>query len=470
MSARHEKPSGQSLSRLPSVEHLLQKKEFLVLAEKFGRRELLFATRSVLAEQREAVRQGRIDEEELDHALACLEDSVRARLTSATDPSLTPLVNATGIIVHTNLGRAPLSEAAIEAVALIASSYNNLELDIRSGKRGHRGAYILGRLFPGREILVVNNNAAAVLLALNSFALSREVIISRGELVEIGGSFRVPDILERSGARLREVGTTNKTRIADYEAAINSSTGLILRVHPSNFRMIGFTESASTEELVALGRAHGLPVIEDFGSGNLVSLAAHGLPEEPVVETSLKTGIDMVSFSGDKLLGGPQAGILVGTPERISVCRKNPLARALRVDKLTLAALEATVSAFVRERPLEEIPVLKMIATPASEIRTRCRHITAELEAVAGLDLSVEEGLSKVGGGAAPEEEIPTFVISVGAEGLSAQQVHERLRSQSPPVVARIAEDRVLIDLRTVFPRQEGALLAALSSLKRGQD
>jgi len=461
----------QLLRRLPSVERLLDGEGFRALQARFGRRQLLAATRSALAELREAVREERVDGRSLEVALAGMEDSVETKLVRATAPSLVSLINATGIIVHTNLGRAPLSASAIAAVARIASSYSNLEYDLEKGGRGRREQHavrLLELLFPGHDALVVNNNAAAVLLTLNTFAASREVLLSRGELVEIGGSFRVPDILERSGARLREVGTTNKTRIEDYQAALGPATALILRVHPSNFRIIGFTERASTEELVALGKAHGVPVFEDFGSGNLLSLAPYGLPNEPTVETSLAAGVDLVTFSGDKLLGGPQAGIMVGRPERVKACRENPLARALRVDKLTYAALEATLRAFVQGEATKEIPVLRMLSAPVSEVQSRCRRLAQSLETVAGLELSLLDGFSKVGGGAAPEDEIPTCLISVRAGSLSAQAILDRLRAHRPPVIARIAEDRVLLDLRTVLPEEEILLASALTALMAG--
>jgi L-seryl-tRNA(Ser) seleniumtransferase len=468
MSTRRAGQAGKLLRRLPSVERLLEQEAFHILEGEFGRPALVAATRSRLTEVREAVQHERMDGAGLDKALASFEDSVRDRLMSATASSLVPLINATGIIVHTNLGRAPLSAAAIEAISRASISYSNLEYELSSGKRGRReqhAARQLGRLFPGYDALVVNNNAAAVLLVLATFAHSHEVLISRGELVEIGGSFRIPDILERSGARLREVGTTNKTRIRDYEEALGPATGLILRVHPSNFRIVGFTESAATEELVAMGKAHGVPVVEDFGSGNLLSLAAYGLPNEPTVQATLAAGVDLVTFSGDKLLGGPQAGILVGRPERIRACRENPLARALRVDKLTYAALEATLAAFVKDRAVQEIPVLKMLASPASEIASRSRSLVDSLGAVAGLELSLLDGASKVGGGAAPDAEIPTCLISVRMKGLSAQTVLDGLRSHQPPVIGRISDDTVLLDLRTVLPDQETDLLSALRDL-----
>lgn len=459
---------GQLLRRLPSVEKLLDQADFRKLEAEFGRDPLVDATRSALAGLRDAVRDAQIDQDGLDRVLTSMESSIRSQLAMASAPSLVSLINATGIIVHTNLGRAPLSPSAIAAVGRVASSYNNLEYDLTTGKRGRREQHAvrpLERLFPGYDALVVNNNAAAVLLALNSFAVSKEVLVSRGELVEIGGSFRIPDILERSGARLREVGTTNKTRIKDYQAAFGPETALILRVHPSNFRIVGFTESASTEELVAMGRERGVPVIEDFGSGNLLALGSYGLPNEPTVEASLAAGVDLITFSGDKLLGGPQAGILVGRAESVKKCRENPLARALRVDKLTYAALEATLAAFVQGNAAKDIPVLKMLSTPASEVRSRGRRLAKSLGEVKGLALSLLDGSSKVGGGSAPEAEIPTSLVGVRAKNLSAQAILDRLRGHDPPVIARIADDQVLLDLRTVLPEEEDTLTSALRGL-----
>jgi L-seryl-tRNA(Ser) seleniumtransferase len=460
--------AGQLLRRLPSVEKLLDQTGFRKLEAEFGRDSLVAATRSALAGLRDAVRDARIDQSDFDRALASMESSIGSQLAMASSPSLVSVINATGIIVHTNLGRAPLAPSAIAAVARVASSYSNLEYDLTTGKRGRREQHAvrpIERLFPGYDALVVNNNAAAVLLTLNSFAASKEVLISRGELVEIGGSFRIPDILERSGARLREVGTTNKTRIQDYEAAFGSDTALILRVHPSNFRIVGFTESASTEELVAVGKERGIPVIEDFGSGNILSLRSYGLPNEPTVQDSLAAGVDLITFSGDKLLGGPQAGVLIGRAESVKKCRENPLARALRVDKLTYAALEATLATFVQGKAAEHIPVLKMLSAPASEVRSRGRRLVKSLDDKKGLELSLLDGASKVGGGAAPEAELPTSLVGVRVKDLSAQTILDRLRGHDPPVIARIADDQVLLDLRTVIPAEEETLTSALKGL-----
>jgi len=445
------------------VEKLVSQPGFEDLSREFGRALVVAETRAFLAELRRESSEAAIDQ-----GLSGIEGAVRARLESAVAPSLQRALNATGILVHTNLGRAPLSEAAIAAIAEIARGYSNLELDLETGKRGSRHRHaerLFTALFPEDKALVVNNAAAALMLALNTEALGKEVVISRGELIEIGGSFRVPEILERSGARLREVGTTNKTRVSDYASAIGPETGAILRVHPSNFRVVGFTESASTEDLVRLGRERGVPVIEDFGSGNLVSLASFGLPGEPTVSESLASGVGLCIFSGDKLLGGPQAGILIGEASRVEACRLNPMARALRVDKLVYAALEATLSAYVRGRALEEIPVLRMLALPAEEIRSRALALTGRIDGAGRLILEVQPSASFIGGGAAPDSEIPTWVIAIHSQDRSAGSLLEALRRNHPPILARISEDRVLLDLRTVLPGEEEILEAAIRAL-----
>jgi L-seryl-tRNA(Ser) seleniumtransferase len=457
-------PRSSALRKLPSIEKLTSRPEFEELAREFGRPLLLSETRALLDELRREP-----SDTAVDRRLAGIELEVRERLRRSIAPSLVPVLNATGILVHTNLGRATLSTSALAAIAAAGRGYSNLELDLSSGKRGSRHQHaerLFERLFPGTKAAVWNNAAAALMLALNTFALGKEVIISRGELVEIGGSFRVPEILERSGARLREVGTTNKTRLADYAAVIGPETGAILRVHPSNFRVVGFTETASNKELVQLGREKALPVIEDFGSGNLLSLAPFGLPREPTVEESLASGIDLCIFSGDKLLGGPQAGILLGKAARVEACKRNPMARALRVDKLVYAALEATLSSHVRGRAAEEIPVIRMLALPAAAIRARALALVSRIGQTASVSLEVEPGASFVGGGAAPDAEIPTWVIAVRGGGeRSAESLVEALRRHHPPIIARISEDRVLLDLRTVFPEEEAVLESALKAL-----
>ena len=437
------------------------------LEHTFGRDALTDAARAVVSELRSDIEAG-MDERELERAIETLADAVDRKLQSEIRASLIGAINATGVIVHTNLGRAPLSSRARESVRAVAGGYSNLELDLETGKRGSRhrhAARLLARLFPGTDAIVVNNAAAAVMLSLNTFASGKEVIISRGELVEIGGSFRVPDILVKSGALLREVGTTNKTRIADYARAIGPDTGVLLRVHPSNFRIVGFTESATTQELVALGEEKNLTVIEDFGSGNLLSLAPFGLANEPTVADSLASGVHLSIFSGDKLLGGPQAGILIGRGSRIEACRDNPMARALRVDKLTYAALEATLLSFVEGKATKEIPVLRMLAATQEEIRARSEKLVATVNNDS-LELALEEGTSRVGGGAAADAELPTLVIAVTKKGVSAATLLTALRSRRPAVIARISVERVLIDLRTVAPEEEHLVRDALNDLE----
>jgi L-seryl-tRNA(Ser) seleniumtransferase len=458
------------LRKIPSVEQLLSRSSFESLSRKFGHAAVVETTRGLLDTLRDRIRAG-ADEQEVANAVSHLDAAIESRLEADVAPSLIRALNATGILIHTNLGRAALSEAALAAVVEIGKGYSNLELDLGDGKRGSRHRHaerLLAKLFPDRSALVVNNAAAAVMLSLNTFAAGKEVVISRGELVEIGGSFRVPEILERSGARLREVGTTNKTRLSDYESAIGPETGAILRVHPYNFRIVGFTETAPTEDLVRLGETRGLPVIEDFGSGNLLPLGAFGLPGEPTVAGSLASGVHLSIFSGDKLLGGPQAGILVGDPARIAACRKNPMSRALRVDKLIYAALEATLSSHVRERAVEEVPVLRMLALAPDAIRKRAAALVERLSPIPSLSLRVEESTSRVGGGAAPESEIPTFVIAVRGQTASAGDILTALRRHRPPVIARISEDRVLLDLRTIAPEEERILEEAIRSVGSG--
>ena len=455
------------LRRLPSVERMLSLPGIDDLEHDFGRDALTDAARAALVDLRSDIEAG-MEALELERAIESLTDTVGRKLESEIRASLSSAINATGVIVHTNLGRAPLSSRAAASVQAIACGYSNLELDLETGKRGSRhqhAARLLSRLFPGTDAIVVNNAAAAVMLSLNTFAAGKEVIVSRGELVEIGGSFRVPDILARSGARLREVGTTNKTRIADYSGAIGPDTGALLRVHPSNFRIVGFTESATTEELVALGEEKNLPVIEDFGSGNLLSLAPFGLANEPTVTESLSSGVHLSIFSGDKLLGGPQAGILIGRDSAVEACRINPMARALRVDKLIYAALEATLLSFVEGKATKEIPVLRMLAATKDEIRTRSEKLVAAVKNDA-LELSIEEATSRVGGGAAADAELPTCVITVTKKGVSADTLLTTLRNRRPAVIARISEDRVLLDLRTVAPEEEHFVRDGLSNLE----
>jgi L-seryl-tRNA(Ser) seleniumtransferase len=366
------------------------------------------------------------------------------------------VINATGVILHTNLGRAPLCREALERMNEVARGYSNLEYDLEKGARGLRYGHIrqlLCTLTGAEDGLVVNNNAAAVLLVLNSLAEGREAIVSRGELIEIGGEFRIPDVMEKSGAHLKEVGTTNRTRLADYERAIGPETGLILKVHTSNFRIMGFTEEADLLSLVALGKKHNLPVMDDLGSGCLIELDLYGLEREPTVRDTLATGVDVVTFSGDKLLGGPQAGIILGKMKALEKIRKNPLNRALRIDKLTLAALEATLVKYLRpEEALIDIRVLRALTEPLEILKKRAQRLAALFRRTLpqGLTLSLIKGVSMAGGGSLPTQEIPTVLIGICAKSLSAAALEEGLRKWKTPIIVRVADDQVLLDLRTL--------------------
>ena len=417
------------------------------LLERFPRRVVVAEIRRAVERARSAILAGEAWEDPV-------EARVEEALASLERPSLRAVINATGVVLHTNLGRAPLGPAAAAGLP----GYSNLEYDLRSGRRGKRdvhAAVLLERLL-GAPAIAVNNNAAAVFLALHELAAGGEVVISRGELIEIGDGFRIPDIMARSGAILREVGTTNRTRIEDYRAAITERTRLLLRVHPSNFRIEGFTARPTLAELAELGRESKLPVYEDLGSGCMTDLRAFGV-EEPLAADSLAAGADLVSFSGDKLLGGPQAGILAGRTELVTRLRRNPLFRALRVDKLIYQALETTLRRLLLER-WEEIPSLAMIRQPAETVRARAEALVARLP---GIRAQVIRGQSVIGGGATPEQSIPTWLIAI--ERASPGAAENGLRQGDPPIVARIENDRLVLDLRTVLPEEEAALAAALA-------
>lgn len=366
------------------------------------------------------------------------------------------VINATGVLLHTNLGRAPLCREALERMNDVARGYSNLEYDLEKGERGLRYDHVrqlLCALTGAEDALVVNNNAAAVLLVLNSLAQGKEAIVSRGELIEIGGEFRIPDVMEKSGTHLTEVGTTNRTRLADYERAIGPETGLILKVHTSNFRIMGFTEEADLLSLVDLGKKHGLPVMDDLGSGCLIELERFGLEREPTVRDTLATGVDVVTFSGDKLLGGPQAGIILGKGKTLARIRKNPLNRALRIDKLTLAALEATLMKYLRpEEALVDIPLLRSLTEPMEALKRRAKRLASLLRRTLpqGLTISLMKGVSMAGGGSLPTQEIPTVLIGIHATSLSASALEEGLRQWKTPVIVRVADNQVLLDVRTL--------------------
>ncbi len=433
---------AERLRSLPSVDEALQR--LGPLLEKFPRGLVVEEVRRALHEIRAEIRAGGAAE-------PAVEARVEQALVRLAQPSLRPVINATGVVLHTNLGRAPL--ARFEPVA----GYSNLEYDLAAGRRGRRDVHVaelIERLF-GKPGIAVNNNAAAVYLALHELAAGHEVIVSRGELIEIGDGFRIPDIMARSGAILREVGTTNRTRIEDYRAAINDRTRLLMRVHPSNFRISGFTARPELGELVALARETGLRVYEDLGSGCVVDLRPHGV-DEPLVAASLREGADLVSFSGDKLLGGPQAGLLIGNPELISRLRRNPMFRALRLDKLIYQALETTLRHLLLEQ-YDRIPALRMISETPQRVRERAEALLARLS---GLDAELVPGTSVIGGGSTPEQAIPTWLIAIRSRDV--MDLERRLREGTPPVICRIEDDRLLLDLRTVFPEEEAALAAAL--------
>jgi L-seryl-tRNA(Ser) seleniumtransferase len=512
---------------IPSIEQLRQRAGIRALEGDFGRDAIVAALREAATELR-AVLAAATDVEsgsngtgpaaesgfsrvhsaaatiaDAESAASFIEAAARKRLAGSARPSLRPVVNATGVIIHTNLGRSPLPPAALERVAALGGGYSNLEYDLAEGRRGARDVHaeqLLCRLLGVEGAVVVNNNAAATMLLLAALAAGREVIVSRGELVEIGGGFRVPDVMEQSGARLREVGTTNKTRVADYAAAISDRTALLLRVHRSNFRIEGFTEQPSLEALVALGRERGVPVAEDLGGGYV------GLPGdleggdrldallrgEPKVQASVAAGVDVCCFSGDKLLGGPQAGIIVGRRALVDSIRRHALMRALRVDKVAYAVLEATLGEYVAGRAARTVPILRMILASPAEIEDRCRRVretvpnansalrdVASADAASGfnrtlsgatspLDLQIVDGVSTIGGGTTPGLEIPTRLLSVTTGAASPDAIEAQLRRYDPPVIARIENDRVLLDLRTVLPDEDAVIADALKSIGDG--
>jgi L-seryl-tRNA(Ser) seleniumtransferase len=460
---------GQSdlLRQIPSVDELLSQPGLVTLAQRVDRSVLLEVTRKVLEEVRSRIANGitaasfTVDAAELEHAIVSMAERIFAR-------SLQPVINATGVVLHTNLGRAPLPESVVEEFRLAALSYSNLEYDLEAGGRGKRDVHLsalLERLTGAESAIVVNNCAAGVLLVLAALAKAGEVIVSRGELIEIGDGFRIPEIMAESGAILREVGTTNRTRVSDYENALNANSRLLLRVHPSNFAMTGFAEKPSLMELAELSHRTGLPLVEDLGSGCLVDLSASGITE-PVVRQSIESGVSVVIFSGDKLLGGPQAGVIAGKRDLIARIRRHPLFRALRVDKLTIAALAATLSAYLRGA-LDEIPALRMMRLTAEEIGRRETNFVAALSAElpgGEVEIDIADGVSLAGGGSTPTQSLPTKLIRIASVRYSASKIEQHLRKapEGISVIARVEDDRLVLDFRTVFPEQENILLQTL--------
>lgn len=446
--------ANNALRGLPSVEALLSHPASIQPIELYGREAVLTALRETLAETRERLRAGESASGESEALLAQAAETLQARF----QPSLRLVINATGIILHTNLGRAPLSVEAQRAVQDAAAGYNTLEFDLESGKRGSRLRHagdLLSEITGAEAALVVNNNAAALVLLLSALAHSREVVISRGQLVEIGGGFRIPEVMEQSGAKLVEVGATNRTRAADYQRAITPNTALLLRAHASNFKQIGFTEATPLAEMAEIAHQHGLLLVDDLGSGALLDTTPYGLEHEPTVQESLAAGADLVAFSGDKLLGGPQAGILVGQRDLIERLKQHPLARAVRADKLCLAGLMATLDHYRRGNAVQHVPIWQMIARPLNELRA-----TAEAWANR-LGGEVVAGESAVGGGSLPGATLPTALLALTPP--HPDTFAQTLREARPPVIARIAEGRVLFDPRTVLPGQETLLLDILT-------
>ena len=454
------------LRKLPSIDSLLQTGEVKPLIQLYSRDLVVKAARSVLQELRVEILAGEL-EAEIDKAISTKKilERVEKSLRNKFSPSLKQAVNATGVILHTGLGRAVLSEAARNAINSVIEGYTTLAIDQSSGRRGHRDVHlnaILCELSGAEAAVVVNNNAAATMLILNTLAQGKEVIVSRGQLVEIGGSFRMPDVMRTSGAILKEVGTTNKTHLRDYTAAISEVTGAIMRVHHSNYRILGFSSEPSIEEMAELAHEHNLPLIDDLGSGALVDMQEFGLETEPLVRNSMQAGVDVACFSGDKLIGGPQAGVIVGKSEVVKKIGKNPLMRAFRVGKITIAGLEATLRLFLNPEKLTiNHPVYRMFAANLEDIRKRAEEVYTGIksEISKGAELALIEGRSQVGSGSAPVETIPTILLQVKPESGSAERLARSLRHSNPPIFTRVHKDAVLFDFRTIQPG-EGPLIA----------
>lgn len=454
------------LRQIPKVDDILRELETLGYLKGHPRALVVNVIRHTLEEIRKEIKSGLLSQVEKTTVL----ERVKTSLRTKASPSLKRVINATGVILHTNLGRAPLSEQAIQRLIEVGRYYSNLEYDLKEGTRGHRYKHVedLLREITGAEAaFVVNNNAAAVLLALNTLAEGKEVLVSRGELVEIGGSFRIPEVMAKSGAVLKEVGTTNRTHLYDYERAISENTVMILKVHTSNYRVIGFTSEVPLEDIVQLARKYGLLVMEDLGSGLLLDLSEWGMKEEPTVQGAIKAGVDLVTFSGDKLLGGPQAGLILGKKDLIDAMRKNPLSRALRVDKLTLSSLEATLRAYLDpEKAIKEIPVLRMLTTPLGEIRKKARRIKRSIQThVPEAQVSLVRDTSRIGGGSFPLLELPTVCVGIKAKGIKVSVLERMLREGDPPVVARVSDEMLLLDPRTIFEEEIPLLVDALKKV-----
>jgi L-seryl-tRNA(Ser) seleniumtransferase len=457
------------LTKIPKVDKILEWPGIKAICFAYPRPVIMNTIRSVLASLRSEIIRGETTPESL--AETAITERVLAELKTAGAASLKRVINGTGVVLHTNLGRALLSESLRDKLIETAFCYSNLEFDLEKGERGSRFSHVeplLCRLTGAEAALVVNNNAAAVLLALSALAKGKEVVVSRGELVEIGGSFRVPDIMRQSGAILKEVGTTNRTHPGDYREAVNADTGMLLKVHTSNFAVVGFTAQVTADELAKIGREHGIPVMADMGSGNLIDLSRFGIPGEPTVKEFVRAGIDLITFSGDKLLGGPQAGIIIGKKACLDPLKKNPLLRALRIDKLTLATLEETLRLYLDERrALARIPTLRMLTDSAAELSSRGKTIVRRMRNALPdtIRISLVDGFSQAGGGALPLLELPTKLLSVAVDGISPQELEKKLRGSDIPVLGRIRQDAFLLDLRTVLDQDIAVIISALHSL-----
>jgi len=457
----------EKLRHIPKVDRLLEEPEIKEMLKSLPRRHVVLRIQAQLEELRKGILEGKTKEVSYD----LLKDRILIELKKAKKPRLVPVINATGVVVHTNLGRSPLPQRLIEDLFDIACGYSNLEYDLSLGKRGNRFTHVEGILkeLTGAEAAtVVNNNAAAVLLALDTIAKGKEVIVSRGELIEIGGSFRIPEVMKRSGAKLVEVGTTNKTKLSDYEQAITSETGLLLKVHTSNYKIIGFTQSVEGEKLVELGRRYSIPVMEDLGSGCFVDFSQFGYEKEPTVQEVVAQGVDIVTFSGDKLLGGPQAGIIVGKREFVEKIRKNQLARALRIDKLTLFSLEWILRLYLdQQKALETIPTLQMITAPYENLLKKAKLMLKKIgiKDSPNFSISLKEGSSKVGGGALPALNLKTALISIAPKRLKIQDMEEFFRNYDPPIIVRVEKDSIVMDVRTILEKDQDKVVEAIKKL-----
>jgi L-seryl-tRNA(Ser) seleniumtransferase len=453
------------LSHLPSVDEILKSEQGIQWLDTYPRSYVIQGIREGIDRKRKDILEGLAADLSGEVLMADIEESI-GKLSSF---SLIPLINATGVVIHTNLGRSILSEKILENIMRISGSYSNLEYDIERGRRGKRYTHIkriLREVTGAEDALIVNNNAAAVLLCLNTLAKGKEVIVSRGELVEIGGSFRMPDVMAAGGCLLREVGTTNKTHLYDYEKAISENTALLLKIHKANFRIVGFTDEVPIDDLVSLGKKYKLPVMFDLGSGCLIDLKPFGIHNEPLVKEFVKAGVDLTTFSGDKLLGGPQGGVIVGSREYIEMLQKNPLTRAFRIDKLTLAGFEATLMEYLdEEKAISNIPTLRMLLQKPEEIKQRARKIANRLKKeIKEARIAVAPDSSRAGGGSLPEEDLPTYVVVIKTAALSVNEFEGKLRKGKPPIITRIKEDSLLLDARTIRDNDIEALIKGIKN------